>query len=248
MAKCRCDCGQEVRKIWAKGHCNRRPPKPCVPCGCGCGKPAAPGCKYLRDHSSKDPEKKQVRREMFDRLWKEGKFRGRRVWNEGFTKETSEKLVEVGKKISASFTPEKREKYRDRSTRINAQFLVHGKGPNHPNWKGGVATIYQRLYGGSELFHTWKRPILMRDEFTCRRCRKDGTQVRLHVHHDIERMSSVVHRVVLGLFPGAHERELSFDEVGLVVAAVIERHVQEKISGLTLCEECHRKEHREEPT
>lgn len=206
-----------------------------VPCRCGCGELAQFGRVWMSGHNVRSPEEKLVRRDRFLRLWREGRFEGRRVWSEGLTKETDERLAATGRKISAAFTDERRERYR-RWAKENGIMPPTLKGCEHPKWKGGVAELGQMIRSDGELYRRWRLPILRRDGFRCVRC---GSKDGLNVHHDIESMSSVFRKFV----PVGIGRELTFDEKKSVTTSIVDYHVASDISGVTLCRACHLAEH-----
>lgn len=173
------------------------------------------------------------------RLWRDSpeKFAGREAWSEGLTKETDERLRRHSDVISASFDEGKIERYKELG-KASARFLPHPSGSNHPSWKGGVATVYQMLYGSGRLYREWKFPILSAAGFSCVACGEGG---RLNVHHDPIRMSEVV-RDVCGPVDAL---SLSFAARRELCERVIDRHVDpaRPIRGVCLCVGCHRLAH-----
>lgn len=65
-------------------------------------------------------------------------------------------------------------------------------GENHPNWKGGITKLHQRL---REYFYVNQVPLVSkRDNYTCQLCGK--THTILHVHH-IKPFSEILKRIVI---------------------------------------------------
>lgn len=135
--------------------------------------------------------------------------RGRRAWNKGLTKETSDKVKEYTEKSRKSLlTAYKEGRTRpwnagikiDRSTHPNMghqkkhgpetiskmKMARKGKsaywnaGEKSPMWKGGVTPENKRLRGTSQ-FHTWREAVFARDNWTCQKTKIKGG--RLHPHH-----------------------------------------------------------------
>ncbi len=54
-------------------------------------------------------------------------------------------------------------------------------GENHPNWKGGITSEYQRIRNSIE-YRLWREAVYKRDNFTCQKC-KDNKGGNLTPHH-----------------------------------------------------------------
>ena len=91
------------------------------------------------------------------------------------------------------------------------------------------SSINKLLYGNHEFWRRWKLPILQRDNFQCQNC---GSKEDLEVHHDKETMAEIINRL--------YNSNLSkYENVKLI----IDYHVNNKVSGITLCKKCHTKTH-----
>jgi hypothetical protein len=108
-------------------------------------------------------------------------------------------------------------------------------GPSHSQWKGGVSEINVLARSRSRLYKEWKYPILCRDGFKCVECDSDKD---LQVHHDKDRMCEIVERhIVDGISP------TTFEEKEFIADAVVDYHIKNKVSGVTVCRDCHGKIH-----
>lgn len=251
---CACGCGELVRGVWAKGHCNRRPPKERVLCGCGCGELASIGSGYITGHNSRTDAHRQMKREMFNKLWKESpeKFADRDVWNTGLTKETDERLKLMGRHVAETYTPEKREYYKQLG-REATKFLKHPSGSDAHNWQGGITAFRKMGKGtsgrsGQTLYTSWKRPLLQAANNRCTFCdigwgelHDDDKKAELHVHHNSETMSSILRKFTEGI---ADVNALSWDERIDVWQNIVDYHIDEPVSGQVLCDKCHMRAHR----
>jgi hypothetical protein len=63
---------------------------------------------------------------------------------------------------------------------------------------------------------------------------------KLEVHHDGERFADIVKKFL----PNDLHR-LTWDEETEVVSKVVDYHVEQKVSGITLCDSCHEDNHQE---
>ena len=107
---------------------------------------------------------------------------------------------------------------------------VYPKGSAHGGWKGyrdRAQTIRTRLY------KAWVFPILERDKFTCTSCGKN--KVRLEVHHDKEPF-----RDILAKFCDESLYRMELEKFEQIIEQVVNYHLTEQVSGITLCTECHR--------
>ena len=105
-------------------------------------------------------------------------------------------------------------------------------GEKHPNWKGGVSSLYDML---REYFNTNQAPVIAkRDNYTCQLCGK--THTILHVHH-IVHFSDIVWTII------SEHPDLSIDNVDerLKLYDVIthDKRFLDDNNLVTLCKDCH---------
>ena len=159
------------------------------------------------------------------------------VWNKGLTIE--DERVKNNTEASTAAINSDPDELKRRSELMKQQrkdgTIPDLHGPDHSQWKGGVSEINVLARARKRLYTEWKYPILVRDEFKCVECGKTGN---LHVHHDKEQMCEIVARhIVDGIDPQ------TFEEKEFIADAVVEYHIKNSVSGVTLCEECHGKIH-----
>lgn len=162
----------------------------------------------------------------------------RTVWIKGLTKESDSRIKELGKRRSAAFTKKIRGDYSIRMSKMRKDGTIptlYGK--DSSRWEGGVSSIQQIARANKILYQDWKYPILVRDGFKCTQC---SNTAPLHVHHDKETFSSIIKKVMT---LEDCERLEEFDRKKDVSDRVVQYHVVNKVSGVTLCEECHKKLH-----
>lgn len=212
-------------------------------CACGCGEETRwNGMRYSKYRPSHhirvknpwghNPKVLQKSIETRRKNWKDGKYT---PWCKGKTKETDVRLKECGKKISEKFTEEKRKEYseRMRKMRLNGT-MVTLYGPDSSQWKGGISEINNISRSSKRLYDEWKYPILIRDGFKCVEC---GSSNRLHIHHNQESMSEIVKKHIVDEEPKEFELKKS------IADKIVDYHITNKVSGITLCNECHNKLH-----
>lgn len=214
-------------------------------CSCGCGNTVRRSTsKYLQGHYARvnNPSTlqhvKEKRREQFKKFHEDGTFGD--PWNKGLTKHTDNRVESYGKKRSKAFTDEDKL----RASKLMKRLWKDGKivpltGENHPAWQGGTSTISCRCRGSNKLYTFWKKPILERDKFLCQKCFRGSMEVRLAVHHDKEMFKDIVLK-----FMPTHMRKLSFEEQTEIVAKIEQYHVDNKVSGVTICYDCHDEVHK----
>lgn len=157
----------------------------------------------------------------------------RSVWNNGLTKETDERVKLNAIKSAAGINSNKNE-IRRRSNHMKHQRKV-GQikalyGVNSSQWKGGVSEINNIARNDRRLYDEWKYPILVRDEFKCVKC---GKFENLHIHHDKETMSEIVKKHIVD------EEPKEFELKKLIAEKIVNYHIENKVSGITLCGKCH---------
>jgi len=221
LPKCKCGCGEDIlfsrrSKGFIAGHSGR--------------------VHNNWGHNSKALAKSQeVRRQMH----KNGEIK---IWHKGLTKETDERVRAYGQKISKSFTESKRTKYSKqmRDNRLNGTIPTL-YGPEHSQWNGGVSALATMSCSSKRLYREWKLPILSRDKFSCQIC---GKTKNLHVHHDVIGMSDIVREVVKNLnIKITDPKNVPHETKTIIKEGVIQHHIDHNISGITLCQDCHKKEH-----
>ena len=163
----------------------------------------------------------------------------RRVWNDGLTKEVDERVKINGEKSSKGIlsNPDeiKRRSELMSKNRLNGIIpTLHG--PKSSQWKGGVSEIKDIAHNSKKLYEQWKYPILLRDGFKCIEC--GVSNGKLHIHHDKERMSEIVKKHM----PDIDEIK-DFKLKKSIAEKVVDYHIQNKVSGITLCGKCHEKYH-----
>jgi len=219
----------------------KKPPKEIKlnDCLCGCGQKVKN--KYVHNHHckgdnnvSRRPDIREKRRQQMIRLHQEGKIPP--IWCTGLTKETDERIAKYSKERSENFIQEERDKL---SIKMKQQWedgrIVPLTKSNHPQWKGGTSELIAMIRGSWKMYKEWKYPILQKFEFKCSLC---GSTKKLEVHHDKEKMCDIFKNFLL-----ESKKELNFEEKGKICDQVIQYHIDNKISGIVLCKECHKKAH-----
>ncbi len=215
-------------------------------CECGCGKKVkwSHQLKYFRrfcaghqsrihnnwGHNLKAIAKSsETRRKQF--------YSGeRKIWNDGLTKETDERVKNNGTSVSNNFSDDRKKRY----AKIMRKHRLDGTvstlyGPNSSQWKGGIYEISNIARSSKRLYDEWKYPILIRDGFKCVEC---GKTKKLHVHHDKEKFCEITERQM--------PADILVSDFGLkksIADKIVDYHIKNKVSGITLCNECHEKYH-----
>lgn len=159
----------------------------------------------------------------------------RQPWCKGLSSKTDIRLKEYGKKISNKFTEERKKEYsiRMKNNRLNG-ITPTLFGPESSQWKGGISEVNNIARSDKRLYDEWKYPILIRDEFKCVEC---GSSEGLHIHHNKETMSEIVKKHVID------DTSMEFEIKKLIAEKVVEYHIKNKVSGITLCKKCHNNLH-----
>jgi len=163
---------------------------------------------------------------------------GERIqWNKGLTKYVNESVKLNGKLRSMAYTPEVKKEYalRMKENRLNGVVPTR-YGPYSSQWKGGVSEVNVMARSDKKMYEEWKYPILVRDGFKCIKC---GSGSPLHVHHDKEQMCEIVKKHM----PVDIQVIEDFELKKVIVSKIVDYHITNKISGVTLCSKCHNEIH-----
>jgi cytochrome c553 len=171
----------------------------------------------------------------------------RKVWCEGLTKDSDERLLKSAESIKESVDDARRMELSEtmKDAWLSGKITSH-KNENHYNWHGGKAGLAEYCRHNGTLYKQWKYPILLRDDFKCVKC---GNVNDLQVHHDNISFSDILDISIKQL----DWREAKYDSVEQTDATVLDLkakiadqvaqyHVDNNISGVTLCSECHKLE------
>lgn len=162
----------------------------------------------------------------------------RKVWNDGLTKEVDERVKNLGEIRSAAFTDTVKGEYAKRMSVMRGNGTIPTLfGKDSSRWQGGVSSVNQIARASNVLYKDWKYPILVRDGFKCTQC---GHDKDLHVHHDKETFSEIIKKVMT---LDDYENLEEFDRKKEVSEKVVQYHIKNKVSGITLCLDCHKKIH-----
>lgn len=216
-------------------------------CGCGCNEKCdwVNGIgyrKYKRYHHIRvknpwghNPEAIRKSAETRRKQYANGE---REPWCKGLKKEENSILQEAAKKLSERYTPEIREKYAKKMSEMRKDGTIPTLyRENSSRWKGGYSSIQQLTRANKRLYTDWKYPILCRDGFKCIQC---SNTTDLHVHHDKESFSEIIKKVMT---LDDYENIDNFERKQNITERIIDFHVNNKVSGITLCKLCHNKFH-----
>jgi hypothetical protein len=221
-------------------------------CKCGCGnKVKDPKIyitengdwqqSYIRGHASRiknnwGHNKKALEKSAKFRVSDE--YKQPSSWLRGVTMTIEERKIKVGNlNRNKKLSKETRQKLSDtRKRNIESGKILILRGKDAPNWRGGYSSIRDLCYSSKLLYTEWKFPILIRDKFTCQHC---GSNKSLTVHHNQEKMSTIYHKLVS---KDIDATILEFYEKQKIAEKIAKYHIDNNVSGITLCKSCHKKE------
>lgn len=225
--KCACGCGEEVKfhtlfvgfSRFRKGHQSR--------------------VNNNWGHNKTSLKKSQETRRLMH------KNKEITVWNKGKTKEDDERIAKYGKKCKETIleNPENilLRSERMRENRLNGTIPTL-YGTDHPHWKGGTSALQTIVR--SHLFNVWSFPKLQEAKFCCSQCCStsyDG--VSLNVHHNDEKFADILHKAILAIKTSNIEYKSEFEYKIVICDWVCKYHIDNNVSGVVLCENCHKKLH-----
>jgi len=212
--------------------------------------------KFIRGHASRVPGKNnfvtkkaqensaKTRRKMFA----EGELQ---IWNKDLTKEMHKSIAKYGKSGSKTImsNPEeiKARSVRMKKGRLNGTVrTLHG--PEHSQWNGGTSSLRGLLKTSTKLYYAWKLPKLSAAKFTCKKCNR--TNMPLHIHYDNIKMCEILKIIAdknnLNNMFNKPTSEIPKEALAMktqLIDEIVDYHIQNNISGVVLCKECHGKEH-----
>lgn len=169
-----------------------------------------------------------------------------RSWNYGLTKETNAKLLEVSENAKANEDLVRRRSELMSKNRKNG-VMPTLRGPGSPAWKGGISPLNHYCHANHRFFKEWKYPIFAKYGFKCVLC--DSIE-HLEVHHNKETFSEIL-RKIAAQFNWTENYAISLENPTLdlvelkerISEAVVQYHIDNKVSGILLCETCHETAH-----
>lgn len=214
-------------------------------CGCGCGERTKwsysdknfrefAGVGHLNrvrnnwGHNRKSIEKSaETRRKQYA----SGE---RKIWCDGLKKENTPSLQSAAKKLSDRYTDNIRNQYSERMSRMRKNGTVPTLyREKSSRWKGGVSSIQGIARSDKKLYDEWKYPILVRDGFKCIKC---NNTKNLHIHHDKDNFCEIVKKVMT---LDDYDKIDNFEIKKSISDKVVDYHIKNKVSGITLCKKCH---------
>lgn len=215
-------------------------------CKCGCGKKvmwsqARKGFRdYLHGHQSRVKNNWGHNQRAIDASAETRRAQyasgERQTWCKGLTKETDSRVKRLAVSVSETIMNNSTER-KSRSEKMSR----HRKdgtiptlfGKDSSRWQGGVSSVNQIARASTRLYKEWKYPILTKDGFKCTQCPNTKD---LHVHHDKETFSEIIKKVMtLDDF----EKMAEFNKKKEIADKIIDYHIINKVSGITLCLKCH---------
>jgi 5-methylcytosine-specific restriction endonuclease McrA len=100
---------------------------------------------------------------------------------------------------------------------------------NSPLWRGGLTPKCQEIRTSQKYF-TWRDSVFKRDNFTCQKCHKRG--VKIHAHH-LKKFSVILNDI-----------RQKFPLLSIIDIAGSYPDLWKIKNGVTLCEKCHKLEHK----
>lgn len=166
-------------------------------------------------------------------------------WNLGLTKETDERLKKYGEKASQTIKNDP-ERVKARSQRMSQNrrngVIPTLYGPDSSQWNGGTSSLNRVCHAYKKFYDVWKFPKLKAANFKCSCC---GSSTVLQIHHDQEKMCDIVRKVAEQVGYDFNKLPEEQYELKLVVAdKVADYHIENNVSGVVLCDECHKKQHK----
>lgn len=162
----------------------------------------------------------------------------RKMWSEGLTLETSPLLQSAAKKLSERYTDDIKKEYSERMSVMRKDGTIPTLyREKSSQWKGGVSSIQNVARNNPRLYSEWKYPILIRDQFKCQRCPET---TNLHIHHDAETFSEIIKKVMT---IDDYENIDDYSRKVLISDKIVDYHVKNNVSGMTLCNKCHQELH-----
>lgn len=213
--------------------------------------------EYKRGHTQRiagmnnwgnNPEVLEKSQAVRRKNWNDGTYT---AWRTGLSNETDERVAAASKKASETILANKEEvKSRSERFKLNrSNGIVNDlSGSNHSQWKGGVSPLNQTCHSNKRLYDMWKYDKLKASEFKCSIC---ASTKNLQVHHDKEAFSDIIRKIAkehnwtekLSTFSNKDEAPELFDLKIEISEAVADYHINNNVSGVVLCEECHKLEH-----
>lgn len=215
-------------------------------CKCGCNQKTKWSCQlksfrnFCRGHQSRVHNNWGHNKIAIERSSKtrrqQYKSGDRKVWNDGLTV-NDQRVKENVKKCTDAINSNPNELIR-RSILMTCNRL-NGTiptlcGRDHSQWKGGSSSINILVRSRVKLYKEWKYPILCRDGFKCIKC---GSNNNLHIHHDKELMCEIIKKHILD------DEPKTFEMKDAIANAVVDYHINNNVSGITLCGACHNELH-----
>lgn len=160
------------------------------------------------------------------------------MWSKGQSVLTNPSLQSAAKKLSERYTEEIKSEYSKRMSRMRKDGTIPTLYREESSqWKGGISTVNNLCRNDKRLYTEWKYPILIRDGFKCTECLNTTD---LQVHHDDESFSDILKKLIT---IDDLEKQEDFERKKLICDKITDYHVQNKVSGKTLCRSCHGKIH-----
>lgn len=220
-------------------------------CACGCKEPVTffkntrSFGVYKQGHISRIKNNWGHNKDVLDKshqTMREKRAKGEHpAWNKGLTKETDERVAAYSKVCSKNILEDDDERKKRSIQMANQRAsgnILTLYGPDTSRWKGGTSSLNAAVNSSNQLYKEWKFPKLQAANFKCTRC--SSTQ-DLCVHHDKEKMSTIIHLHVekMGYDASTSSHELKTT----VIEAIVDYHIKNDVSGIVLCYACHELEH-----